>query len=131
MSGRLRSKIGALAGAFGLVLTTVVVALPSQSSVKVLAAPPAEPITATDASKVPHYFGPYSNWANSQQTLANAVVGIDAPPGPGGVRAQATATVLPKNPVTNVVGGITGDHGDDPGLRVRGARRASRSQIRA
>ena len=29
MSGRLRSKIGALAGAFGLVLTTVVVALPS------------------------------------------------------------------------------------------------------
>ncbi|TFD87114.1 hypothetical protein E3T61_14800 [Cryobacterium lactosi] len=30
--------------------------------------------SATDESKVPHYFGPYPNWANSPQTLADAMV---------------------------------------------------------
>jgi FtsP/CotA-like multicopper oxidase with cupredoxin domain len=34
------------------------------------------PTSATDESKVPHYFGPYPNWANSPQTLADAMVKI-------------------------------------------------------
>jgi len=36
----------------------------------------AMPASPTDESKVPYYFGPYPNWANSPQVLANAVVSI-------------------------------------------------------
>ncbi|MGV8968259.1 MAG: multicopper oxidase domain-containing protein, partial [Cellulomonas sp.] len=56
------------------------------------------PISPTDETKVPHYFGPYPNWANSPQVLSDAVVAIT---GGGGVDAAATATVDPK------LGGIT------------------------
>ncbi len=38
----------------------------------------AAPSGPTDSTKVPHYFGPYSNWANSPQALANAIVTISA-----------------------------------------------------
>ena len=34
------------------------------------------PASATDVATVPHYFGPYPNWANSPQTLADAMVKI-------------------------------------------------------
>ncbi len=34
------------------------------------------PASTTDESVVPHYFGPYPNWANSPQTLADALVEI-------------------------------------------------------
>jgi FtsP/CotA-like multicopper oxidase with cupredoxin domain len=34
------------------------------------------PLSPTDETKVPHYFGPYPNYANSAQALANAVVTI-------------------------------------------------------
>ena len=36
----------------------------------------AVPTSPTDETKVPHYFGPYPNWANSPQTLADAIVKI-------------------------------------------------------
>jgi len=36
---------------------------------------------ATDPTVVPHYFGPYSNWANSPQVQSNAVVTLSAPTG--------------------------------------------------
>ena len=36
----------------------------------------AAPISPTDESLVPHYFGPYPNWANSPQVLADAIVTI-------------------------------------------------------
>jgi FtsP/CotA-like multicopper oxidase with cupredoxin domain len=51
------------------------------------AKPKPKPMTArasfspTDPTKVPHYFGPFSNYANSNQTLANAIVTLGAPPG--------------------------------------------------
>jgi FtsP/CotA-like multicopper oxidase with cupredoxin domain len=50
--------------------------------------------SAHDSTKVPHYFGPYSNWANSPQVLADAVVTVAAPS--SGPAAEATATVDPK-----------------------------------
>jgi len=34
------------------------------------------PTSPTDVTKVPHYFGPYPNWANSPQVLSDAVVDI-------------------------------------------------------
>jgi FtsP/CotA-like multicopper oxidase with cupredoxin domain len=44
------------------------------------AAPPAPsmPASPTDQSKVPHYFGPWPNWANSQVTLPDVEVAINA-----------------------------------------------------
>ncbi|MGE5827108.1 MAG: Ig-like domain repeat protein, partial [Micromonosporaceae bacterium] len=55
-----------------------------------LAGAPTDP---TDASKIPHYFGPYPNWANSPQVLADAIVTIS---NGGGAGAEAVATVDPK-----------------------------------
>ena len=52
------------------------------------------PASETDESLVPHYFGPYPNWANSPQVLSNAVVTFT---GGGGTGAAAVATVNPAN----------------------------------
>jgi FtsP/CotA-like multicopper oxidase with cupredoxin domain len=104
MSGTMSGKLGTLLGAFGLILTTVAIATEAPSSVSKVSA---APTSATDESKVPHYFGPYPNWANSAQALANAVVEIT---GGGGTGATATATVLPRTApgvVPIVVGSIS------------------------
>ena len=54
-------------------------------------------LSPTDETKVPHYYGPYPNWANSPQALADAVVTLEkVAPVPGSVgnalteRAYAT-----------------------------------------
>ncbi len=52
----------------------------------------AAPIGPTDESKVPHYFGPNPNWANSPFRLPGAFVDIT---GGGGTGATASATVDP------------------------------------
>src|SRR5664279_5007025 len=57
-------------------------------------AAPGAGFSATDSSKVPHYFGPYPNWANSPQTLSDALITLTAA-GPG-TGAAAVATVDPK-----------------------------------
>ncbi|MDL1911588.1 hypothetical protein FBQ81_13015 [Chloroflexi bacterium CFX6] len=49
----------------------------------------AMPMDPTDESKVPHYFGPYPNWANSPFTLPDAQVIITG----NGTGAEAVATV--------------------------------------
>ena len=41
------------------------------------------PTSPTDETKVPHYFGPYANWAWSPQVQADAVVSLSAPTGAG------------------------------------------------
>ena len=51
----------------------------------------AMPMDPTDESKVPHYFGPYPNWANSPFTLPNATVEIQG----NGTGATAVAEVDP------------------------------------
>lgn len=69
----------------------------------------AGPMGATDESKVPHYFGPWPNWANSPLTTSTATVEItDAGGGPG-TGATATATVDPTN------GAVTGIDVTNPG----------------
>ena len=52
------------------------VARTSRSGVAALAAP----TSTVDQAKVPHYFGPYANWANSPLTLPDATVTIDPAP---------------------------------------------------
>ncbi len=64
------------------------------------------PSGPTDETKVPHYFGPYPNWALSPMTSPDAVVTI-APPA-SGTTATATATV-------GVNGAVTGITITDPG----------------
>ncbi len=78
----LRKLLVALLGAVVLIAMTGfpahadpapnILASPTAPAVSAVAA--AAPISATDESKVPHYFGPYPNWANSPQVLSNAVV---------------------------------------------------------
>jgi FtsP/CotA-like multicopper oxidase with cupredoxin domain len=54
----------------------------------------AAPTDATDPTKVPHYFGPYPNWANSPFTQSTAAVTF-VDPGGSGVGAEAVAQIDP------------------------------------
>jgi FtsP/CotA-like multicopper oxidase with cupredoxin domain len=58
------------------------------------AAAAAGPSSPTDETKVPHYFGPYPNWANSPFTQSTAVVGFNDPTG-NGTGAKAIAQIDP------------------------------------
>jgi len=58
----------------------------------------AAPANATDPTKVPHYFGPFPNWANSPFTLADAAVVI----GGDGSGAAATATIGPNGSIADI-----------------------------
>ena len=51
----------------------------------------AMPSSPVDETKVPHYFGPWPNWANSPFTLPNATVTIEG----NGTGAEAVAVVDP------------------------------------
>jgi FtsP/CotA-like multicopper oxidase with cupredoxin domain/fibronectin type 3 domain-containing protein len=59
------------------------------------------PISAVDETKVPHYFGPYPNWANSPFTLPDVSVSITDPGGKG-TGATAVATVGANGTVTSL-----------------------------
>ena len=58
----------------------------------------AMPMSETDESKVPHYFGPYPNWANSPLTLPDAQVVITG----NGAGAEAVATVGANGVITGI-----------------------------
>lgn len=59
----------------------------------------ANPGSPVDETKIPHYFGPYPNWANSPLTLADAVVTIT---GDNGFGAEAVATVGANGAITGI-----------------------------
>ena len=86
--------VGAMASAAALVAGPVGVA--SAAGV---------PASATDESKIPHYFGPYPNWANSPFTTSTASVTINGP----GAGAEAVADVDP------ATGGIASIRVTSPG----------------
>jgi FtsP/CotA-like multicopper oxidase with cupredoxin domain len=58
----------------------------------------AAPTSPTDESKVPHYFGPYPNWANSPLAMPDAQVVITG----NGTGAAATATVGANGAITGI-----------------------------
>lgn len=58
----------------------------------------ANPGSPVDETKVPHYFGPYPNWANSPLTLADATVTITG----SGIGAEAVATVGANGAITDI-----------------------------
>ena len=59
---------------------------------------PAAPASPVDQTKVPHYFGPYPNWANSPLTLPDATVTITG----DGTGATAVATVGANGAITDI-----------------------------
>jgi FtsP/CotA-like multicopper oxidase with cupredoxin domain len=65
----------------------------------VVASLPASPV---DETKVPHYFGPNPNWAQSPFTVPDAIVEISAPTEAGGVQAEAVATIGLNGAVTGI-----------------------------
>ncbi len=67
----------------------------SAANSTIAAALPASPV---DETKVPHYFGPYPNWANSPFTLPDATVTISG----DGTGATAEATVGANGTVTGI-----------------------------
>ncbi len=70
-----------------------------QAAADILAAPMAAmPVGPTDQTKVPHYFGPFPNWANSPYTLPDVAVTITG----DGAGATATATVGANGAVTGI-----------------------------
>ena len=96
MRGMSLAKVSVLVFVTLALLTTVFMLKMTQGQ--------AAPGSATDQTAVPHYFGPYSNWALSQLTLPDATVTING----DGVGATATATV-------GANGKITGIDVTDPG----------------
>ncbi len=58
----------------------------------------AGPASPTDETKVPHYFGPYPNWANSPLTLPDVSVAITG----NGTGATAEATVGANGTITAI-----------------------------
>ncbi len=68
-----------------------------EDSVTVMAAAP--PATATDTTKVPHYFGPNPNWANSPYTLPDVTVTVSG----DGSGAAAVASVGANGALAGIV----------------------------
>lgn len=61
---------------------------------------PSMPMSPVDETKVPHYFGPYPNWANSPFTLPD--VGVTINGNGSGTGAAASATVGANGAVTGI-----------------------------
>ena len=56
------------------------------------------PASPTDQTKVPHYYGPFPNWANSPFTLPDVAVTITG----DGTGAEATASIGPGGAITGI-----------------------------
>jgi FtsP/CotA-like multicopper oxidase with cupredoxin domain len=80
------------------IIVFVVVALLTTVFMVKLSQGQAAPDSPTDESKVPHYFGPWPNWALSPLTVGDATVSITG----DGAGAEAVATVGGNGAVTGV-----------------------------
>jgi FtsP/CotA-like multicopper oxidase with cupredoxin domain len=94
-----------VAGGLAGVPAATMTAFTGQPRQDLPAAEAATPSSPTDSTTVPHYFGPWPNWANSPLTRPNATVTIAG----DGTGATAQATVDP------LTGGITSIDVTDPG----------------
>ena len=87
------------------------------ATAKTPSAPSSLPTSAVDQTKVPHYFGPYSNWANSPLTLPDATVVITG----DGTGATADATVGANGAVTAIAITNTGSGYTAAAVNITGA----------
>ena len=79
----------------------------------------ATPGSPTDGTAVPHYFGPWPNWALSPLTLPDATVAITG----DGAGAKATATVGGNGVVTGITITDPGSGYSYADVSISGARR--------
>jgi len=77
----------------------------------------AAPSGPTDASKVPHYFGPWPNWANSPFSMPDAQVVITGK----GSGAEAVATVGANGSITGITVTNPGSGYSNPKIDVIGS----------
>ncbi len=113
--GRIVAAIALLPVLSMVIATQAATAKPVRRPLAVAHAASATPPTsATDQTKVPHYFGPYPNWANSPLTQSTAVVTFHDPAGQG-TGAEAVAQVDPQT------GGITSIDVTAPGHDYSGS----------
>jgi len=77
----------------------------------------AQPASPTDESKVPHYFGPYPNWANSPLTVPDAQVVITGK----GTGATAVATVGANGSITAITVTNPGSGYSNPTISIVGS----------
>jgi hypothetical protein len=82
----------------------------------------AAPGSPTDETKVPHYFGPWPNWANSPLTLPDATVTITG----NGSGAEAVATVGADGAITALTITNPGHNYSNAKLTSPGPGRAQR-----
>ncbi|MFI6061127.1 multicopper oxidase domain-containing protein [Streptomyces sp. NPDC051286] len=108
--GKRRRRSVALIGAGAMV--AILMGLPPSPVEQAQAAATSGPSSPTDETKVPHYFGPWANWANSPLTLSKAKVTIKSTAmsvgNPLVERAHATDYATPQGklgPVLVVLGG--------------------------
>ena len=93
-------RLVALAAAFVLLVSGAAPGMAQVSPPGPNAAPAPAPAALPAADpKVPHYFGPWPDWANSQLTLPDVAVAIT---GGGGTGAAATATIGANGTVTSL-----------------------------
>lgn len=90
---KIKTLVALFAGLVLSTLGTIAYAAPAAAHIQAFGPAANAMISPTDPTKIPHYFGPYPNWANSPQVLADAIVTIS---NGGGTGAEATATVDPK-----------------------------------
>jgi FtsP/CotA-like multicopper oxidase with cupredoxin domain len=81
-----------------IVVFVVVAVLTTLFMVKLSQGQAAAPTVSTDESRIPHYFGPWPNWALSPLTLPDATVTITG----NGTGAEAVATVGGNGAITGV-----------------------------
>jgi FtsP/CotA-like multicopper oxidase with cupredoxin domain len=79
-----------------LFLVSVSIMIRSTSQIQPVSA---LPISPTDETKVPHYFGPYPNWANSPYMLSDVAVEIIG----NGAGATAVASVGANGAITGII----------------------------
>ena len=81
------------------------------SQAALLQKPAAAPVSPTDQTRIPHYYGPFPNWVNTQFTLPDAQVVITGKKGGSGAKAVATV---------GANGVITGITVTEPGSGYKG-----------
>src|SRR4029453_9937692 len=85
----------------------------------------AMPMDPTDETKVPHYFGPYPNWANSPLTLPDVTVTITG----NGSGATAEATVGANGAITAITITNPGHNYTNARVDITGSGTGARADV--
>jgi len=105
MSRKLLALLAVLALCATAAGPVIAKAVPSAGTVQAAAVVSNAPASAVDETKVPHYFGPYPNWANSPLTLPDATVKISPAGAPAASMTVGNALIARQYASDDTVGG--------------------------